>query len=405
MSPIVKYILLVVFALIPFGFAVVWVLYRKTIIYTTALTIFIASMGVSIVAFCVGYLGFAATLYWAIPLCLVWLVGANFFTKISVRNPIRKMNDTIKELATGNLNIEIPQELLLKKNEIGQIAHSIHTLVNEMQSAVTAINKCSAELAVISNNLVEKSEMLSQTANSQAASTEELSSNMEEIASNIAQSTANSKQTEGIAYATANSISLTNKSMQEGLAAIRSISEKINIINDIAFQTNILALNAAVEAARAGEAGRGFSVVASEVRKLAERSKTAADEIVKIAHQGLELTENASRNLENTLPSVETTVRLVQEINAANIEQRAGSEQVNMAIQDLNLQTQKTASAAEELTSQSGALQENASQLIKNVSFFHFNGADIHTSKILHKIKYRDIASKEHNPQNEFVNY
>lgn len=405
MSPIVKYILLVVFALIPFGFAVVWVLYRKTIIYTTALTVFIASMGVSIVAFCVGYLGFAATLYWAIPVCLAWLVGANFFTKITVRNPIRQMNETIKEIATGNLNVEVPQELLSKKNEVGQIAHSIQTLVNEMRNAVMSINHCSAELAVISNNLVEKSEMLSQTANSQAASTEELSSNMEEIASNIAQSTANSKQTEGIAYATANNISLTNKSMQEGLAAIRSISEKISIINDIAFQTNILALNAAVEAARAGEAGRGFSVVASEVRKLAERSKIAADEIVKIAHQGLDLTENASRNLENTLPSVESTVRLVQEINAANIEQRAGSEQVNMAIQDLNMQTQKTASAAEELTSQSVALQENSSQLIKNVSFFHFDGAAVHTSKILQKVKYRDIATKEVREHNEYVKY
>ncbi|HOZ15317.1 MAG TPA: HAMP domain-containing methyl-accepting chemotaxis protein [Tenuifilaceae bacterium] len=405
MSPIVKYILLVVFALIPFGFAVVWVLYRKTIIYTTALTVFIASMGVSIVAFCVGYLGFAATLYWAIPVCLAWLVGANFFTKITVRNPIRQMNETIKEIATGNLNVEVPLELLSKKDEVGQIAHSIQTLVNEMQKAVMSINHCSAELAVISNNLVEKSEMLSQTSNSQAASTEELSSNMEEIASNIAQSTANSKQTEGIAYATANNISLTNKSMQEGLAAIRSISEKINIINDIAFQTNILALNAAVEAARAGEAGRGFSVVASEVRKLAERSKIAADEIVKIAHQGLELTVNASRNLENTLPSVESTVRLVQEINAANIEQRAGSEQVNMAIQDLNMQTQKTASAAEELTSQSVALRENSSQLIKNVSFFHFDGADVHTSKVLHKVKYRDIATKEVKEHNEFVKY
>jgi len=395
----------VVFALIPFGFAVVWVLYRKTIIYTTALTVFIASMGVSIVAFCVGYLGFAATLYWAIPVCLAWLVGANFFTKITVRNPIRQMNETIKEIATGNLNVEVPLELLSKKDEVGQIAHSIQTLVNEMQKAVMSIYHCSAELAVISNNLVEKSEMLSQTSNSQAASTEELSSNMEEIASNIAQSTANSKQTEGIAYATANNISLTNKSMQEGLAAIRSISEKINIINDIAFQTNILALNAAVEAARAGEAGRGFSVVASEVRKLAERSKIAADEIVKIAHQGLELTVNASRNLENTLPSVESTVRLVQEINAANIEQRAGSEQVNMAIQDLNMQTQKTASAAEELTSQSVALRENSSQLIKNVSFFHFDGADVHTSKVLHKVKYRDIATKEVKEHNEFVKY
>lgn len=405
MNPIVTYVMLVVFGLIPFGFAVVWILYRKTIIYITALTVFIASMGVSIVAFCVGYLGFAATLYWAIPLCLAWLVGANLFTKIAVRNPIRELNNTIKDLATGNLDVSVSQALTAKEDEVGQIARSIQTLVAEMQKTVMAINHCSRELAVISEGLVEKSDQLSTTANNQAASTEELASNMEEIASNVAQSTANSKQTEGIAYATAHSIEVTNKSMQEGLSAIRSISEKISIINDIAFQTNILALNAAVEAARAGDAGRGFSVVASEVRKLAERSKVAADEIVKIAHLGLELTENASKNLENTLPSVQNTVRLVQEINAANVEQQSGSEQVNIAIQDLNLQTQKTAAAAEELTSQSNFLKQNSSALLKNVSFFHFSGTEIDGNKILHKLKYRDIARKESRPQTEYVEY
>ena len=87
MNPIITYILIVVLGLIPFGYVVVWMLYRKTIIYTTALTVFFTSMGVSVVAFCVGYLGFK-TLYWAIPVSLIWLVGANFFTKISVRNPI-----------------------------------------------------------------------------------------------------------------------------------------------------------------------------------------------------------------------------------------------------------------------------------------------------------------------------
>jgi len=403
MNPIVTYILLVVFGLIPFGFAVVWILYRKTIIYTTALTIFFTSMGVSVVAFCVGYIGFS-TLYWAIPACLAWLVGANFFTKISVRNPIRHMNETIKTMASGNLNTSVAPELMKKEDEVGEIARSIQTLITEMQKAVSAINHCSHELVAISDNLVEKADELSTTANNQAASTEELSSNMEEIASNIAQSTANSKQTEGIAYSTAQSITQTNNSMQEGLKAIRSISEKINIINDIAFQTNILALNAAVEAARAGEAGRGFSVVASEVRKLAERSKIAADEIVKIAHLGLELTENSSKRLEDTLPSMENTVRLVQEINAANVEQRAGSEQVNMAIQDLNIQTQRTASAAEELTNQALALKKNSAVLIENVSFFHFETSRA-KQNVFHKVNYRHIEDSLKEKESEYVEY
>ncbi|NJK93690.1 MAG: hypothetical protein HC905_01080 [Bacteroidales bacterium] len=151
----------------------------------------------------------------------------------------------------------------------------------------------------------------------------------------------------------------------------KSVSEKIRIINDIAFQTNLLALNAAVEAARAGEHGRGFAVVASEVRKLAERSKFAADEIVNLASESYNLNESAGKQMNETLPMIEKTSRLVLEITAASMEQNAGSDQINNAIQQLNKVTQQNAAAAEQLATSAEEMASQAEQLKELISYFN----------------------------------
>ena len=117
---------------------------------------------------------------------------------------------------------------------------------------------------------------------------------MEEMAVNIQQNTDNAQEAEKISKKVSDGVQKVGSASQESLLSIRDISEKINIINDIAFQTNILALNAAVEAARAGEHGKGFAVVAAEVRKLAERSKLAADEIITLSSKSVQVTD---RNL------------------------------------------------------------------------------------------------------------
>lgn len=369
MDPIITFTLTIVFALIPFGYAVVWALYKKTIIFSTAMTIFIASMGVGIVAFVIGNKGFIH-LTWGIPVCLGWLVSANFVSKVTIRKPIRDLNVKIKQISEGNLNVSIDKETLEKDNEIGEIAHSIQDLISQLRKVSTEINSCSTEVNQIGGQLGSLAMILSNGANNQAASVEELSSSMEQMVANIGQNASNAKETERIALKSSKGIIESKESMVKALDAMKKISAKIAVINDIAFQTNILALNAAVESSRAGEHGRGFSVVASEVRKLAEHSKIAAEEIVQLSNQGLQLSEIAGLNLETIVPEIEKTAKLVQEISVASHEQDGGSSQINNAIQEMNRQTQNNAATADQLVAAAEYLRQHSGKLLLNINFF-----------------------------------
>jgi methyl-accepting chemotaxis protein len=274
-----------------------------------------------------------------------------------------------KLIASGDLSV-----ILEKRSERDELMISLNHMVQKISNVILQFQEAAKQIAQISLEISSGAHQMSQGANEQAASAEEVSSSMEEMVSNIEHNTENAVQTEKIAIVAAENIKKSNTAANKSVIAMKDVASKTSIISDIAFQTNILALNAAVEAARAGEHGRGFAIVAAEVRKLAEGSKSASDKINMVSKESVEIAENAGHLLDTIVPEIEKTAKLVQEISAASIEQNAGASQINKAIQQLNQVTQQNASASEELATSAEELANQSGVLRELIGFFKVQG-------------------------------
>lgn len=285
----------------------------------------------------------------------------------SIVMPVRNAIITANKVAKGDLK----QAFRIDYNdEIGELQQALKNMVEQLEEIVGNVIRSSEQIASASMQLSSTSQMMSQGANEQASSSEEVSSSMEQMVANIDQNTDNARETEKIAQSASVGIEEGTESANKAIGSMSQIADKISIINDIAFQTNILALNAAVEAARAGEHGRGFAVVAGEVRKLAERSREAAEEIDALSQSSVEVSQVAGKRLNAVMPEISRTAELIKEISSASVEQRSGAEQVNNAIQQLSQVTQQNAASSEELATSSEELASQADQLKEIIQFF-----------------------------------
>lgn len=307
---------------------------------------------------------------WAFPLNIAVAVSAYVYVAKVLKKPLESIIRNINELSEGLLTTKIDSNLSNRNDEVGILAKSTIRLTQQLTDVVSQISSSANQLASAGEELNSSSQELSMGANQQASSVEEVSSSMEQMTSNIEQNNDNAQQTNSISDEAYRKMTKVEEASKRSVSAVRDIADKISIITDIAFQTNLLALNAAVEAARAGESGRGFAVVAAEVRKLAERSRLAANEINDLSKLSLETTEESGLLLREILPDIDRTAKLVSEIAAASLEQRNGSNQINSAIQQLNNVTQQNASASEELASSAEELTAQSELLIDAISFF-----------------------------------
>jgi len=311
--------------------------------------------------------------------------------------PLKELQEVAQKVSQGDLDVKAN---IQQNDEIGVLGGAIDQMVEKLREIVESIKYGARNISSASEQVSSSSQQLSQGASEQASSAEEVSSSMEEMVSNIQQNSDNAQQTEKIAKEASEGIQEGNKAAQNSVTSMKDIAEKISIINDIAFQTNILALNAAVEAARAGEYGKGFAVVAEEVRKLAERSSEAASEIDEKSKYGVDISEKAGQKLEEIVPEIDKTSKLVQEITAASSEMNSGADQVNNAIQQLNNVTQQNASSSEELATSAEELSSQAEQLRQTIAFFNLNVEDEAEKFDKNKQSFGNInAPKQHKQQ------
>ncbi|MEI5687862.1 methyl-accepting chemotaxis protein [Sphingomonas kyungheensis] len=281
--------------------------------------------------------------------------------------PIGESNRVLDLVSTGSLleRVEIACE-----GDHQRMKEAVNRLVEALTRVVGTIAAAAAQVAGGSQQLSAGADRMSQGASEQAAAAEQASASMEEMAANIKQNADNAAQTEKIARQSSAEAERSGAAVACAVGAMRTIADKIGIVQEIARQTDLLALNAAVEAARAGDHGKGFAVVAAEVRKLAERSQAAAADISRVSGETVVAATDAGAMLARLVPEIRRTAELVAEISAACREQDLGAAQISQAIQQLDTVTQQNAAAAEQISATAATLADQAEELQQGIAFF-----------------------------------
>lgn len=372
MNNILIFFFILLFVLTPGTIGIFYLIFKNTITYVIGIAMSIPIVVITFFTYIIGVNGLQ-NLYWAAPVAVATLILAYYIIHKRVGFPIGKLAGNVNSVSKGDLTIKIEKKYFKHKNEIGTISKSLDDMLKSLSKIVGDISQAANMLGNISNEMNRGSQTMVNITSEQSASFEEVSASVSQIVFKTRENNINAKKTEKVVTETINQIIGNNSSVQEVVKSLAEITEKISVINDIAMQTNILSLNAAIEAARAGDSGKGFSVVAGEVGKLAERSKISANDIAKISKESSENAKNAGDSSEKIIPIIENTATLIGGIIDAGKEQEANTIQINSTLSQLNDSVQNLAGISEETAASAEELSSQADQLKYLIDFFKLN--------------------------------
>lgn len=332
-------------------------------------------------------------------------VTGGYYLKTQISRPINKLTNFANQISGGNLTFEHDVK---QQDEIGMLAESITQLNANLMSIVRDARHGVMDVRAGTTTIAEGNQDLSTRTESAASSLQQTAASMEQITATVKQSSVkagdaaeSAQEARSIADQSSNAVAGLAETMQHINDASRRISEIIQVVDGIAFQTNILALNAAVEAARAGEHGRGFAVVANEVRTLSQRTSNAAKEVRTLIQSSVEQVEEGSRqtsSVKDAMDSVNRSINqvyhFIADISHGMKEQMLGVEQINQAISQMDALTQKNAALVEEIAASAITLNHKADDVAGAVAIFQLKGDEPNRSQnaVELRVKHRSRA-------------